>query len=226
MKNKIILASLLIVSCSTSAFSQNKAFQKGGAYVSLGYGYPNTMRGVVVASAAIESLFGSNTNSVTVSNINASNAGPVIARLEYGISDKFGMGLVLANNRIMLTRDVNGLMQTGTDIVGTPVYRNKDYTEKYAYNSFSIGLRPTFHFMKREKLDMSLGIGAGYSFVSMKAIETFPNSTPITLKTNIPVYFSVTYGIKYYFTPSFGAYAEIGYDKSSLCQAGLAFKLQ
>ena len=223
MKKILILISVSFLIANQS-IAQNYSFQKGGIYASVGYGLNNTMRGIVITSAAVATLLNSS-SSQTVSNITANNVGPVIGRFEFGLGNKFGLGIVLANNNIIIHRELTGLAQTGTDISGNPVYRNKQYDEKFSYNNFSIGLRPTFHFIKSEKWDLSLGIGAGYSFIKIKSIDVAPSTQPFSLKVNLPVYASFTFGVKYYFTPIIGAYAEVGYDKSSLAQVGLAFKL-
>ena len=222
---KYFIITILSITSIANLFSQNSAFEKKCVYFSVGYGFNNSMTGVVKTSAAVGSVVSSLINNSTITNIKTSNAGPVIARLEYGIGNRFGLGLVVANNYITLSRDVNGMGQTGTDISNNPVYKEVNYTEKYSYNNLSIGLRPTFHFMKREKLDMNLGVGVGYSFINIKSVDISPNSTPFKLNINIPAYFSLTYGVRYYFTPSVGAYLEVGYDKSSMAQGGLVFKL-
>lgn len=92
------------------------------------------------------------------------------------------------------------------------------YEWKYTYTYFVIGFRAAYHFeelLHWKKTDLYAGAMLGYNVVSSK----------VTTPKNLPAYVSSNYsasdsgitggvyaGIRYYFTPMFGVYGEVGYN--------------
>lgn len=99
---------------------------------------------------------------------------------------------------------------------------NNDFKDRY--NIFIIGARGTLHYdlFKVDKLDTYAGSMIAFHAVNQKS--DYPDGWPgYNDSHSSAAYASIFAGAKYYFTPAFGAYAEVGYGVSWLTM-GLAFK--
>jgi hypothetical protein len=110
----------------------------------------------------------------------------------------------------------------------------KSYASKYdlpngkdvkdRYNIVIIGARGTMHYdlFKVENLDTYGGVMIAFHAVNQKT--DVPDGFPdYDSNHNSAAYASIYAGAKYYFTPKFGAFAEVGYGVSWLTM-GVAFK--
>ena len=213
---KIILSILFVAvaAISNSTFARgggdNNSFGQGKMVISAGYGFP-WLAGTVL------STYNANTN------FTSSSMGPIYIKGEYGVSDLIGIGLNVAYAKASLSYDD---IYTGFD--GN--FNQVTYTDKWnlSYTTMSILMRMNFHFIHdNEKLDWYAGFGLGYRTGTWTESATsnnpsFTNSS-VSTPNLIPFGFEMTTGIRYFFTPNVGAYAEAGIAKSPL-QLGLCLK--
>ncbi|MDR1343719.1 MAG: hypothetical protein LBJ39_00030 [Tannerellaceae bacterium] len=89
---------------------------------------------------------------------------------------------------------------------------------KLSYSDIVIGVRGAFHYQFVDKLDTYAGLMIGYDIASAKW-NGLGNVTASGNKLSP----SVFVGARYYFTPSVGAYAELGYGIAYL-SVGVTFK--
>lgn len=188
---KTIRISLLTLSiailASSAAFSQ--AFEQGKSYVSLSYGYEifnitNILGDFAAANGA---------------DVKTKKFGPMSLKYEYAISDKIGIGASFGYTNT----SINGSYDS-TD--------NKTYTYKIATNKITAKARLNWHLADHDKLDPYIGFGFGYKSFSGSSTSSDPN---VADEKNVnlallPVSFEATFGIRYLFTPSFGAFGELG----------------
>ena len=90
----------------------------------------------------------------------------------------------------------------------------------------SIGamVRGNYHFGTGRNLDPYMGIGIGYGNTSFKInLGGDVNGITNTVSSPIPIAIEATIGARYFFTESFGMYAEIGYSQS-VVNGGFTFK--
>lgn len=93
----------------------------------------------------------------------------------------------------------------------------------FSLNSTSIVGRFNWSMVKTERVEVHLGAGAGYRIDNYS--ENVINSEEFGVNENEvgpPISVEAGFGMRFYFTPSFGMYSEIGIAKSFL-QAGLVF---
>ncbi len=195
MKKVKIYASLFAAAfalCVTSVNAQS--FEKGKTIITGGYGFGNLTKAVL---KAYQDEAGYKANSL----------GPIFAKVEYGVSDKVGIGINVAHIGI-------GASYQSTDGEGNTT------TEKFKWKNTSVLARLNLHFAKSEKLDAYWGAGLGYRFGSWKW-----ESESQDMSQDIPVVnpfgFETTIGVRYYFIPNLGVYAEAGIAKAPI-QFGLS----
>jgi hypothetical protein len=130
---------------------------------------------------------------------------PVSASLEFGVADK------------ILDKGVIGV----GPYVGFSSYK-WDYSGwGYKYTNLIIGARGNFHYPLANKLDTYLGLLIGYNIVSSKEF-----GTPIGYNYNATsggIRSAGYIGARYFFKPSFGVMAELGYGVTYL-NVGITLK--
>ncbi|MDZ4810935.1 MAG: hypothetical protein SGI96_22090 [Bacteroidota bacterium] len=112
---------------------------------------------------------------------------PVSASFETAVSEKVSVGGIIAYS-------------SANENLG---FSNDD--AKYTY--LLIGARGNYHFATSEKFDPYVGLTLGYNVVSAKLSSTFSN---YQVKASALIY-GGQIGANYYFSPKFGAFAELGY---------------
>lgn len=172
-----------------------QAYETGKVVITAGYGWPNLGKAVLVALV--------NDSAV---NVKVTGMGPVHFRAEYAISDGVGLGV-----------SVNYISCGVT-------YTELPYEYKFSRSSLSILGRLNFHFGTTKELDPYFGIGAGYKQATWKFSSNDPSYIGESIPGFNPFGFETTIGVRYYFTPAFGIYTELGIAKS-VVQAGLAVAL-
>lgn len=107
--------------------------------------------------------------------------------------------------------------------LGYKTYSYKYYGYKDVWNIFIIGARGTFHYdlFNVENLDTYGGMMV--AFHAVNSHDNIPDEYGYKRDYNSAAYASIYAGAKYYFTPAFGAFAEVGYGVSWLT-VGAAFK--
>ena len=191
-----------------------KAFKQGTFDFTIGYGYPDMYKTI------IKSLVDNSGNTYEVKGL-----GPAFLKVEYGVTKLIGIGAVIGYQSISVSDTY--LYQDYNSTTGG--YNTYEEVEKLTYTSLSVAARINFHFGTGKKLDPYAGVGVGYSQKQYKFTYTTNNpnglrTTPETYSGLIPFYLGITAGIRYYFTPNIGIYGEVGFDKWSLIQGGLAIK--
>jgi len=204
-----------------------RAFHQGSFNIILGYGFPNLYKnlykGFIVNATSIDNYSSSSQFAYT-----AKSFGPVFLKAEYGLTKLIGLGINLGYLNVNITETEQYRWLVYNSATSTYDYQNYNDVIKYNYSSFSASARINFHYAKSDKLDAYSGVGIGYNYNTLTSTSSSdnPNATirdPFVY-IGIPYHFSITTGLRYYFTPNFGIYAELGFEKWSLMQGGLALK--
>jgi opacity protein-like surface antigen len=202
-----------------------KAFGKGKLVIVAGYGFPNLYKSFFKNTI---SNSGSSTSGYSY-DYTVKGFGPVFLRGEYGITKWFGAGLIIGYSQMSVTKTDAYTEEDYDSNSGTYVTGTYQDVAKYTHTSLSIGARANFHFGTGKRIDPYAGVGLGYSSNQNKFTYSTTNPyqalpVPVSI-SGIPFYFAISIGTRYYFTDNIGLYAEFGFDKWSLLQGGLAFKL-
>lgn len=196
-----------------------KAFEQGTFNLTAGYGFPDMYK------SFIKSIVNNSGNNYEVKGF-----GPVFAKVEYGVTKLIGLGVAVGYQSIGVSDTYLYQESTYNSTTGNYEYHTYEEVEKLQYTSLSVAARINFHFGTGKRLDPFAGVGVGYSHKQYVFSYTTNNpnglqSTPDTYSGIFPFYFGITAGVRYYFTPNIGIYGEVGFDKWSLIQGGLAIKI-
>ncbi len=170
-----------------------QSFEKGKVIISGGYGFGNLTK----------ALFKTYQDEA---GYKATSLGPIFGKFEYAVSDKIGIGVNVAHIGVGVSYDVE---------TSEGVSQNK-----FKWNNTSVLARLNLHFAKSEKLDAYWGAGLGYRFGGMKW-ESQTDDTSAEFPFVNPFGFETTIGVRYYFIPNLGVYAEAGIAKAPI-QFGLS----
>lgn len=225
-KNLLIISAFLVLTFSANA--QDKSWEDGHSAVTVGYGYPNIYKSIL--KALLENQTNGNYSSGTdQTKFEVKGYGPMFLKYDYAVSKLIGIGASVGYWNTKYT-ETSTYTQDVYDPNSGYYIGNQTYSDmvKYNFSSLSIGARLNFHFGTGEKIDPYAGVAGGYTrtVFSYTYSSTNPSSTssPHFSYSGIPVYFAITAGMRYYFTDNIGAYAEVGLDKWSIIQGGLAIK--
>jgi hypothetical protein len=198
IKKLISLTLLSMLLLINQQYAKAQAFQQEDVILSLGYGMPNLTKSVFKAAFEGE-------------NVKVSGFGPLHAKVEYGISDKIGIGLSINH------------VSTNVDAQYLDDIDNKNYFANYNYNSTKFNLRTNFHFSNSDKLDAYWGFGVGYGIGSVGVSTNDPDLDEVDIDAG-GLGFETTLGLRYFVTKDIGIYTEVGFAKS-IIQFGLNYKL-
>lgn len=219
---KCLLIGVLSI-CSTAIYAQS--YGEKQSTITAGYGFPNLYKAILKTALENNSqnyYYDGGNSKQTVTGY-----GPLFLKYEYGLTKLIGIGAAFGYWHTKYTETYSYQSEQYDPNSGTYyVVSYKDVT-KYDFSSFSAGVRLNFHFGTGEKLDPYAGVAAGYT--NMRYHYTYESTNPDNVAspidyTGIPVYFAMSAGLRYYFTKNIGAYAEVGIDKLSVIQGGLAIK--
>ncbi len=203
MKKTLLIIATLLSGFAFDSSLNAQTVSKGNVIIDPYYGGPNFGRGLQTINTAIDRY-----------NAKITLIGPAGIRLEYLLSDRFGMGVDFIYN----------------SIVGE--YSNPDSTgEIYSYtagmNRTRIHLRFNYHLASSsENLDLYLGAGAGTNSRKWHYESDQPGYNSADEKyyvALIPVSMRFAFGIRYYFLENLGLNAEIGLG-GPIVSAGLSVK--
>ena len=215
-------------STPTPTMPPTDAFHDGSQHFSGGIGFPNIYKSLLI------NAFNTSVNDYKLKNgvqggesfsYTASGLGPLFAKYEYGVLEHIGVGIVFGYFDAKITGTHNWQEQNLSNGLTTRYYESHTTIVK----SYSIGGRFNYHFGNKQRIDPYLGFAAGMSKTTVK--YTVDSNSSKVLKssdiqtTPIPLYFSTTFGLRVYMNPRFGFYTEIGFDKWSVIQGGLVYKL-
>ena len=197
------MKNLFMLICCALAVSTASAqdFEKGGNYISVGYGLDPWGHPGVGGNAIIGSD-------------KKSTIGPIRLSYERGVTDILGIGRIGAGGSIVQT-------------FYTQKYTTGAYVSTYTRSRIGIIARAAYHFeFDIPKMDVYAGVGGGVYFYSDKEkVPTVVNPNEFTEKrsTSVSGGHYVFAGIRYYFTDAFGVYAEAGHGVSAV-NGGIIFK--
>jgi hypothetical protein len=209
----------LIVSAVVLVFTTNnangQAFEEGTKVAALGIGFPNFAKTLLKTGETSNS----NSSSATT-NYKATGFGPLHARFEYGLTDKFGIGLSINYNTYGATWNQSTNSYNSNTGLYTPGY----YSYAIKGSSINFLIRGNRHWDVNDKVDIFSGFGLGYNSRTITYTSTDPNYNNNSIDVALfPVGFEWTVGMRYYFTENIGMYIEGGYAKDIL-QAGIVGK--
>ena len=180
-------------------------------------GFGPTRPGVGVSAAATDQPFAVGTNAVNVgvgfgnryatvfSGAGGSSTPALSLSYERGVTEisgfVLGVGLFVGYQGSSYESKVSGAAykQTTTDLI--------------------VNLRGAMHYPVSEKLDAYAGLGIGYRNLSFKSEPSTALDLSVTGSSGLQLFA----GARYFFTPSLGAFAELGYDQT-YAKIGLALK--
>ncbi len=187
-----------------------KCFGQGVAAFTVGYGYPSW--GQVFYNLWINS----NGYNNVYDNYSPKGIGPLHLKGEIGLSKMIGMGL-----------SVNYESYGGK---WTRLYyvqannRDESFNENLTITSLSVMPRFNLHFAVTNQIDPYFGVGAGYKLTTYNFHSDYSSALDEHEEGLLPVGLETTFGLRIYFSDSFGVYMEMGLAKS-LVQGGIAIKL-
>jgi len=199
MKKVIVLLSIVLT--SMGAFSQG--FSLGKSYVSVGYGL-EFLNGIKSTGS---------TDNFKV-EYNENKFGPVYLKYEYGITDNIGIGADIGY----------GSNSISTTSIYTNPFDNSEIKSETKANvtAYLVLAKGYYHFLlDNEKMDpyVSAGLGLGIFSADANMGSVNPNSSQsanLSLNYNgtVAVY-SLTGGMRYFFTDNIGAFLELGLGAGS-----------
>ncbi len=170
-------------------------FDQGNIIFSFGYGAPNFPKNLTYFTSAAYNV------------ISTKSLGPIHAKFEYAMSNRFGVGISI--------NYVSAGLKTNYDSLGST------YEAGFDYSSLAFNIRFNWHFYTENSLDLYTGGGLGYRAQNLTVYDA-NNSTKVPVLLPLGLEFSV--GARYFFTDFLGAYVEIGATKS-IIQGGLVVRL-
>jgi len=157
-----------------------------------------------VATAKSQEIFEKGTNVVNLGIGISADYTPIEFGFEHSIKD----GLINGEN---------GAIGIGAY---ASYYRNSVSSWGH-WNHITFGAKGAFHYQFVDKLDTYAGLMIGYSYA--KWVWKDGSSSSYNYGSSSPLGYSLFVGARYYFAPSFGVYAEVGYGISNL-SAGIALR--
>lgn len=140
--------------------------------------------------------------------------GDKIGQIGVGLGSGIGLPISLGYE-VGITEKISIGGTVGFASHSTPVF-----ADKISVMYIPVGLKGAYHFYVTDKIDAYGGAVLGY----LVATASYPDNFNWP-KTN---YSSVMYGGyaggRYYFTPSLGVFAEVGYTSLGYLSAGLSYK--
>src|ERR1700739_1634791 len=188
--------------------------QKGSVLVDAYYGFPNLFESILKTDARnIQNGSNGTAASAAVGGVTIYGLGPMGAKAEYLLTDKFGMGVDFNYSNVGIK-----FSNVTTDQNGNPV--------TYNYNLSSPAIRAmlgfNFHFVRTDKLDVYWAVKAGYYSRSFGMVTNDPNYR-LNLTLGDPFAFRLEIGMRYFFTQNIGVHVNLGFPGGPLIAGGIAF---
>lgn len=182
-KIKISLIALLLVS---GFVSNAQAFEQGRSYVSVSYGYQ------LVNFGKLFNAYDS------YGDYKYKQLGPIGFQYEYALSDKIGLGVSAGYTATNVT-------WSQTDAANP----DNNYFYKYKGSKITGNARLNVHMGEHDKLDPYFGFGLGFKSSTWKLDTNDDFFNGVTFK-GVPVSMEAKFGVRYFFVPALGAFAELG----------------
>ncbi len=135
-------------------------------------------------------------------------------RYEYAINDKIGIGAYggyytgETSSISLPSIQLDSILNDPGSVLGNLFGNNDDLSSTYSVNVLTLGGFFTYHFFKFEKLDTYTIVRGGYNNVSITE-NGIMNIDFLGVDVPQIEYFAGV-GARYYFTPNFGVYGEVG----------------
>ena len=203
MKIKLLLVGALSLFLTRKTSAQ--VFSLESNYFSAGYGIGNLTQSLLEIGEQNDYQYKYN------------GVGPFFLKYEYAVAEKMGIGVNVAYAQAQAT-----YLYTNTYITGSTTQLLQETID---WKSYSVLLRFNWHIGNHEKVDPYIGFGAGSRDATWSGFNNDPQSNYETTEINNPfnVGFEGTFGCRFLFTESVGAYVEVGFAKAVL-QFGLTAK--
>ena len=135
----------------------------------------------------------------------------------FGVNGSYEYGIV----KIPMGDKLHGVIGIG-GLAGISWTTSTAYSGDWHYTNWTIAARGTYHFIFMDKFDPYAGIMLGvWGFTEKRKGN---GTEPWTASSNIQFEPAFFVGARYYFTDSFGVYAELGYLLNVL-NIGVTFKI-
>ncbi|MEO5569782.1 MAG: hypothetical protein ABIT08_07655 [Bacteroidia bacterium] len=199
MKKTITL--LFAVAAMSTVYAQEAPFQKGTNVISAGLGL----------GSALGSGYSSSSNTPGLS-----------ASYEHGVWTVGGPGVISLGGYL-------GFKGYKYEYVGTGYYFPSTYiyTVSQKWNYTVIGVRSAYHYngLESDEWDLYGGAMLSYNIVNYEYSDNDPYNSVSYNSENYDnnIYFTLYIGGRYFFSKSWGAYAELGYGVSYL-NIGASYK--
>jgi opacity protein-like surface antigen len=193
----LLTLALMPISVWSKTSSQNKfAEHKHNINLSIGYGVPSILRLYLKQNTNRQELM-------------VSGYGPLMAKLDYMISNRFSVGVNASYSYTQLA-----WMDDGYD---PAIHGNRPYEYGIRASELSGTIRGNYHYLRRSKFDAYAGFGFGYGRVSLSTYTLAPMNQ-FYVRYNFPRPYSgeITTGLRYFPISRVGIYTEIGIGKSWL----------
>ncbi|MHB8261003.1 MAG: outer membrane beta-barrel protein [Bacteroidia bacterium] len=204
----------LFMTVLVSALSLNSNAQcvkQGDVLVDAYYGFPNLFKSILQADA---NNIQNSTGGAVAGGLTIYGIGPMGAKAEYLLTDKFGMGIDFNYSNVGVK-----FSNATTNSNGNPV--------TYNYNLSSPAIRAmlgfNFHFVRTDKIDVYGAVKAGYYNRSFGMVTNDPNYH-LNLSLGDPLAFRLEIGMRYFITENIGVHVNLGFPGGPLVAAGVAFK--
>ncbi|MFA8451172.1 MAG: opacity family porin [Bacteroidales bacterium] len=141
---------------------------------------------------------------------------PTSATFEYSLDGRWGIGAVIGVAGARQT-----ISTTTINFINGKEYRS-NYKGEFDYTGVLIGARGAYHFFHNEKWDTYAGAVLGLNIISTNYSDNEKDKYKLQSSGSF-VNLGLFGGAKYYFTPVFGLFTELGYNVAFF-NAGVSFK--
>ncbi len=188
---------------------------KSSVLVDAYYGFPNLFESILKTDANnIQNSTSGTSASTAIGSLSIYGIGPMGAKAEYLLTDKFGMGIDFNYSNVGIKFSNATVDQNGNAVT-------------YNYNLSSPAIRAmlgfNFHFVRTDKLDVYWAVKAGYYNRSFGMVTNDPNYR-LNLSLGDPLAFRIEIGMRYFFTENIGLNVNLGFPGGPLIAAGVSFK--
>jgi hypothetical protein len=189
-------------------YFDTKSFERHQILLSIGYGAPRLDN----------KLFDYHKNEEA---FRVFGIGPFVAKAEYGLSRKLGIGLSTA----YINYKSDWIRRRPDPLMPSDSLR---YRYSTTYQDISVNLRLNYHILITKDIDVYLGGGVGYNKTKHNdSTNYYPDVPKFDAQFKDPYIISseVSIGVRYYFLTRTAFFIELGYGKS-VAQAGFVFKFR
>jgi hypothetical protein len=191
-----------------------QCIQQGKILMDAYYGFPNLFKAVLQTEANTIQNNSTKNGNAPVGGVTIYGIGPMGAKVEYLLTDKFGMGVDFNYSNVGIKFSAAGTNSSGNAVT-------------YNYDLSSPAIRAmlgfNFHFVHSDKIDVYAAVKAGYYNRSFSLVTNDPNSNG-SISLNDPIAFRLEVGMRYFFTENIGLHINIGFPGGPLLAGGIAFK--